>query len=211
MLAGVICGDKYHPADIVREGMDALDTGSIALDYILDASEWSRERMNGYGVIVLSKGNARSPVDLNAWLTDEVQQDLVEFVERGGGLLVVHSGTVGYKNEPLFRHLVGGAFAHHPAPGPVEVQYTGASEIPGLDPTSFTVHDEHYLMEMFHDDLSVFLTSSSPHGTQPAGWTRRQGRGRICAVTPGHYREVWLHPEYQRILERALAWCAGEQ
>jgi uncharacterized protein len=213
MIAGVICGDMYHPADVVRDGMNALDTGGIALDYIVDAAEWSRERMTRYGVIVLSKGNARSPTDLAAWLTDEIQKEFVDFVERGGGLLVIHSGTVGYKNEPVFRHLVGGGFAHHPAPGPVQVDYIGSSTLlSGLNPSPFTVHDEHYLMEMFHDDLNVFLTSTSTpeHGTQPAGWTRHQGEGRVCALTPGHYREVWLHPAYQRIIASALAWCAGD-
>jgi type 1 glutamine amidotransferase len=210
MRAGVICGDKYHPADVVIQGMNAVETGGIALDFILDAAEWSEERRRRYGVLVLSKGNARSPTDLAAWLTEEVQQGVIDHVEQGGGLLIIHSGSVGYKDEPRFRSLVGGGFARHPAPGPVEVECTNASALPGLRPVTFTVHDEHYLMEMFNDDLNIFLTSTSPHGTQPAGWTRRQGKGRVCVLTPGHYAEVWQHPEYRHLIGCALQWCAGE-
>lgn len=208
MLAGVICGDRYHPADVVMQGLNAIDTGGIPWEFVLDTVSWPREQIQRYGVVVLSKGNAKSPTDYEAWLTPEVQQDFVDFVERGGGLLLIHSGTVGYKNEPILRNLVGGGFASHPAPCPVQVDFTDTDALPGLHPQSFTVHDEHYIMEMYHDDMKVFATSTSPHSTQPAGWTREQGKGRVCVLTPGHFAEVWLQPDYQHTIERAFRWCA---
>jgi type 1 glutamine amidotransferase len=52
----------------------------------------------------------------------------------------------------------------------------------------------------------VFLTTRSSHGLQPAGWTRCEGRGRVCALTPGHFAEVWLHPGFQRLLVNAVHW-----
>jgi type 1 glutamine amidotransferase len=53
----------------------------------------------------------------------------------------------------------------------------------------------------------VFMTTSSEHGTQPAGWTRTEGEGRVCVLSPGHNAEVWLHPSFQALLRSALLWC----
>jgi type 1 glutamine amidotransferase len=206
MRVGVICDDKYHPADVVIHGLNALNTENIVFDFITDTSSWSASSGDDYDIIVLSKGNGKSPVDTTPWLIGDIPQGFVTFVEQGGGLFVIHSGTVGYRNDLCLRTLIGGGFAHHPAPGPVLVEYSGNPTIPGMHPSTFTVHDEHYLMEMFHDDLEVFLTSTSKDGTQPAGWTRTQGKGKVCVVTPGHYSEVWSHPEYQHILLQALSW-----
>ena len=46
------------------------------------------------------------------------------------------------------------------------------------------------------------------YGTQPGGWTRTEGAGQVCMLTPGHNAEVWLHPSYQVLLGNALRWCA---
>ena len=46
-------------------------------------------------------------------------------------------------------------------------------------------------------EADVFMTATSEHGTQPGGWTRTEGAGRVCMLTPGHNVEVWLHPSYQ--------------
>ena len=46
---------------------------------------------------------------------------------------------------------------------------------------------------------------------RPGGWTREEGTGRVCVLTPGHNVEVWLHPIYQALLGNTLRWCgAGE-
>jgi len=63
---------------------------------------------------------------------------------------------------------------------------------------------------LYNDDLNQFMTSTSPDSVQPAGWTRQQGKGRVGVLTPGHYREVWLNPEYSRTIGTVLRWCIGE-
>jgi type 1 glutamine amidotransferase len=55
----------------------------------------------------------------------------------------------------------------------------------------------------------VFLTTVSEHGTQPGGWTRLEGQGRVCVLAPGHNLEVWLAPAYQTLIANALRWCGG--
>ncbi len=212
MKASVLCGDRWHPAEIVREGLEPLRTADITLDFTTEPEEWSPERIAAYEVLVLCKscGKSATPAanEDRDWLTDEIQQSLRGYVEQGGGLLVCHSGTVGYREKPTIFGLVGGVFDHHPPHSDVTLRYSGGFGRADGEPTTIQIHDEHYFVSTTND-IAVFLNSESEKGTQPAGWTRRQGKGRVCVLTPGHFVDVWLHPVYQQTLRDALAWCAG--
>jgi hypothetical protein len=70
----------------------------------------------------------------------------------------------------------------------------------------FTEIDEHYLMELDDAGADVFMTASSEYGTQPAGWTRVEGEGRVSVLSPGQNAEVWLQPSCQA-LHNTLPWC----
>ena len=55
--------------------------------------------------------------------------------------------------------------------------------------------------------VDLFLHTTSQHGTEPAGWTRTHGTGRMCVLTTGHNPEVWQQPSYRSLLRNCLAWC----
>jgi len=74
------------------------------------------------------------------------------------------------------------------------------------DVAAFTLTDEHYFIDLDDAGADVFLTTTSEHGSQPGGWTRVEGKGRICVLTPGHNLEVWLQPSFQTLL---LMRCSG--
>jgi len=204
----VLCDDYWHPACTPRAGLAPLNGAGYAFDFIEHAADWSAARMAAYPVVLLTKSNNISAADKTLWMTDDVQQAFVDYVRAGGGLLAVHSGTAEYQETPVLRRLLGGVFAHHPKQCPVTVEpLTGHPLTAGVE--AFTVQDEHYFMDMDDVGVDLFLTASSQHGVQPAGWTRREGDGRVAVLTPGHNLEVWLEPAYQTLLHNALRWCAG--
>jgi type 1 glutamine amidotransferase len=202
----VLCDDFYHPARIPRQGLAALGEAEFRFDWIEDAHDWSAARMSAYPLVLLTKSDNVSAADRTPWMTDAVQAAFLEYVQAGGGLLAVHSGTAEYANKPVLRSLLGGVFDHHPEQCPVTVEpQAGHALCAGSQP--FTLQDEHYFMAMEAAPLEVFVTTRSEHGSQPGGWTRTQGRGRVAVLTPGHNLEVWLHPSYQALLRNALRWC----
>jgi type 1 glutamine amidotransferase len=162
--------------------------------------------MNEFSLVVVAKANQRCAADRRPWLTPETQSIFREFVRRGGGLLIVHGGAC-YKDLPEMRGVAGGAFLRHPEQCAVTIEPQAGSPLTA-DVRPFTVFDEHYEMALDAPDAEVFLRSRSEHGVQPAGWTRTEGDGRVCVLTPGHNLEVWLHPGFQAILRHALKWCA---
>jgi type 1 glutamine amidotransferase len=201
----VLCDDKWHPARVVRAGVAALGTEEFTFEVIEDARMWSAAQMARYPLVLLAKANHISATENVPWITPDVEEAFVSYVRGGGGLLVVHSGTI-VRETPTLQRLIGGTFVHHPPQCEVTITPQGYHPITeNVDP--FTVMDEHYFVES--DDLQAhyFLTTTSPHGAQEGGWWREEGEGRVCVLTPGHNAEVWLHAEFQTLLRNALLWC----
>lgn len=202
----VLTDDRHHPARIARTGLGALDDSGFTFDWIEDAGEWSAARMAVYPVVVLVKANNVSATDESKWMTPDVEAALRDYVSAGNGLLTIHSGTAGYRDTTVLRSLLGGVFVRHPKQCPVTVEPKAGHPLTAGS-AAFTEVDEHYFMEMTGEPVDCFLQSSSEHGTQPAGWTRTEGAGRVCVLTPGHNVEVWLNPAYQALLHNGLRWC----
>jgi type 1 glutamine amidotransferase len=202
----VLCDDIWHPAETVRHGLCALD-GGFSFEFLEDGAAWTAERMNTFPLTVLAKANITSSKTADPWLTSETQSVFADYVRRGNGLVVIHAGAARYDTLPVMTALIGGRFVRHPDPCSVTVEpVVGHLLTVGVEP--FTVQDEHYFMAMAAAPADVFLHSRSAHGVQPAGWTRYEGDGRVCLLTPGHQLEVWLHPAYQKLLLNALSWTA---
>jgi uncharacterized protein len=207
MRALVLCDDYWHPARTPRTGLAPLEAEGFAFNWIEDAREWSSDLMTAYPLVVLTKSNNISAVDRAPWVIREVEVALRDYVRKGNGLLVIHSGSADYREQTILRSLLGGVFASHPPQCPVTIEPRSSHPIAaGIDP--FTVFDEHYFMDFDDPQAEVIMTTRSEHGAQPGGWTRSEGNGRVCLLTPGHNLEVWLHPTYQALLHNALHWCS---
>jgi len=204
----IICDDYWHPARTVRDGLTTLSNPDLAFDWVENAADWSAERMAAYPVVLFAKSDNVSAADQSAWVTDAVQDAFVSYVRQGGGLLAVHSGTV-YAQKPVMRGLIGGAFLRHPKQCPVTVEPKEGHPL-AAGSTPFTLVDEHYMMALDDPQADVFVTTTSEHGTQPGGWTRIEGEGRVCVLTPGHNVEIWQHPSFQALLVNSLHWCSGQ-
>ena len=202
----VLCDDSAHPASLTRDGLAGLGDGGHQFDWCEDPDQWSAERMDSYPLVIFSKANNRSRADSAPWATEETGKAFADYVQRGNSVLFLHSGTALYDDAPSLCRLMGGVFAGHPAPCPVTVEpYDGHPLTAGSE--AFTLPDEHYQMAMNDPNVDLFLETVSEHGTQPAGWTRTEGDGRVCVLTPGHYLDIWHHPSYQTLLNNSLAWC----
>jgi type 1 glutamine amidotransferase len=222
----LLCDDYWHPGKVPIEGVSPLAEKGFQFDTITDANNFKPDTLSQYPVVILSKCDEVSQTDKQSWKTESVQQAFIDFVEGGGGLVVIHTGTVPGKHTPALDRLLGCRFIGHPNECPVTVQPIKphpVTEGVGM----FCENDEHYRLEILAPDADVLIASYSPsqgdenkyeedpyHNTPasicPAGYVRTQGKGRVCVLTPGHLLAVWHNPQFQRILSNALHWCAGE-
>lgn len=260
MKVQVLCGDAWHPAEMIQRGLQFLadetqPSGRLELpllhemeeragerrgvsisesccskplsplgqgegdasclegeslrfkfEFISEASQWSPASLNNFRIVIVAKGNHVSSSNQIPWLTTSNQSAFRDFVRSGGGLFAIHGGVC-YRNVPEMRGVTGGAFLNHPDQCPVTVEPKPRHALTH-DVDAFTETDEHYQMVLDDAHADVFLRSRSHHGKQPAGWTRIEGAGRVCILTPGHNPEVWCNPNFQTLLRNGLRWLA---
>ena len=223
----VICDDFWHHDKVVVAGLEPLKGREFDFDVISDMTGFDPNVLSNYDVVLLAKGDHITQSNEESWQSETVQKAFVNYVENGGGLLVVHAGTIpSFKTDSsVLNNLIGCKFDFHPNNSPTTVQPLKPHPVvEGVN--TFIETDEHYHIEILKEDADIFLASYSPAQGSPekyesepyfnikewictAGYTRTQGKGRICVLTPGHCVEVWLNPEYQKMLANALHWCSA--
>ena len=132
---------------------------------------------------------------------------LEAFLNRGGGLVAVHSAAASFKGEPRFETLLGGRFSRHGAVGRFSVQPGPGQEFNFSVQSPFWLRDERYLHETCAD-IRVCYTSIQGGAPEPFAWTRRQGAGRVFYCAAGHTLAGLRHPSVQQILLDGLSWAA---
>ncbi|MCL1843420.1 MAG: ThuA domain-containing protein [Defluviitaleaceae bacterium] len=225
----LLCDDFYHPGQIPADGLKPMEAKGFNIDVISDATGFNPEILANYNGVVLCKCDHISQKNKAPWKTPAVQAAFVKYVETGGGLLVVHNGTVPGENEngnfttEIIDNLVGCRFVFHPNNCRVTTAILKPHPITeGVE--IFHEIDEHYKVKILDSNADILAASysdaqgdagkydtepyfNSPPCIAPAAYVRTQGKGRVCVLTPGHTLEVWFNPQFQKLLENALRWC----
>lgn len=221
----LICDDHYHPGDVPVNGTLPLKEKGFDIVVQFEAAKLDLKTLQQYPVIILSKSDKVTLEENSNWKRGEIQQAFIEYVEKGGGLVVTHSGTVGGKESDPLDQLIGCRFKYHPKACSVFIQPLKPHPVTnGI--TAFRETDEHYRIEILQNDIDVLAASYSPRQDEeetgddpfkkagdwigPACYVRTRASGRICVLTPGHNLAVWHNTNFQKMLENALNWCAGK-
>lgn len=154
--------------------------------------------------------------------TAQRKKQLAGYLERGGGLVLIHSSTwTKPEADPEVAALVGiGGFARY-RHGEVRVE-VAAPEHPicrGL-PQTLVLHDEPYWPPTPSVDtnhvivLAVSHEKTDPEDSQkepqPLFWSYSVGEGRIFGCVLGHYMWTFDDPWFRLWLLRGIAWASGD-
>ncbi|NDV62859.1 ThuA domain-containing protein [Puniceicoccales bacterium CK1056] len=208
----VLCDDRYHPGNVVTDGLQFLRGAGHVLEFATAASTGTLSKAMA-DLIILCKGQIEgNECGEGLWMDAELEKWFVEFVRSGGKLLVVHSGVVIEEKNRAFRSLVGGSFSHHPEACPI-VYSTVGDFLTGAGIDDMEVHDEHYFIDLAveKESLEIFLEGRSNHGCQPAGWFRKEGSGLVGVLTPGHFPAVWRQPHFKQLLTLCIDRLGGSR
>ena len=220
----MLCDDLWHPAEVIERGIYGLGDGAYSFDVVKSAKDiLTPKRLEQYDAVIIAKSNNVNAANTAPWFEESVTEvgpeEFRAYLERGGGIVFVHSGTcigerfLGDADERFKKPARGMQALHgctmngHPLRCNCDIYVTDPDSplTEGVD--AFTVHDEHYQISDLAGDAQVFLQwDSAPGGTQPAGWTRKIYGGRIVVLTPGHTLDVWENPEFRKLLVNAIEW-----
>jgi putative heme-binding domain-containing protein len=173
------------------------------------AWEWpSKEQFQTANAIVFYFWN-------HDWSAERYRQ-LDEYLERGGGVVVLHAATIADQAPEQLAERIGLAsqpqrtkYRHTP----LDLKIIAPANNPitlGL-PRQIHFLDEPY-WPMIGDagKVDVLAATSVDGEDRPMIWTFQKGKGRVFASILGHY--TWTHedPLFRVLVLRGLAWAMGE-
>jgi len=222
----VICGDIWHPAEIIKSGFSLLSDFYGQMTFVEDAKDiLTPSDLDAYDLVVCCKGNCLTSGSSSPWFEEGVTELMPEhfesFVKRGGGFLSIHAGNSFFETNKAetfdkpcreYINFVGCRFITHPPRCPVTYHVLNKKHPVTSGVEAFCERDEHYQIEMTADDAMILMESTSADGLKmPAAYVREMGKGRLCSLMPGHILSVWRNPEFQKLLANAVNWCLKKQ
>ena len=146
---------------------------------------------------------------------DAQKQGLLDFVEGGKGLIVVHVGVGSFDDWEDYGEIVGRIYLEGQS---TEVPY-GTFDVQIQDPDhptmrglrDFEIKDELYQrLVVRKSGLPVLVTAQGEDGVEPMVWINRLGNGRIFVTALGHGPETWRNEHYQQLLINAIRWVSRQ-
>jgi type 1 glutamine amidotransferase len=156
---------------------------------------------------------------------DLLERSVIEFVEQGKGLVVVHGAVVMLNNSKPFTEMVGAAFDYHPPNQAISVRAVDENHplvaaFKGRGP--FIHRDEPYCFKGAYANLDFrpLLIMDTEGLTDSAGrvgdmvryvaWIRAHGKGRVFYCSPSHFPESYKSPTLLSFLLDGIQYAAGD-
>lgn len=153
-------------------------------------------------------------------ISEAERRVLVDFVEGGKGLLVVHHALVDYCNWQWWgEEVVGGRWIQTGDKLPrwkttwkhdvdLKVYPVGRHPVTeGVGPLD--IRDETYKGMWLSPKNTVLMKTEDATSDGPVVWVSPYAKSRVVAIELGHDRQAHLHPGYIRLVRNAVVWAGG--
>ena len=194
----------------------AEKTGAFEVEFSKDIYKFGKKSLKEYDAVVLNNNCSVGPrrdllldvLDQDKTLTDdqrktkaaELESNLIEYVKKGGGLMVVHGAIVMQNNSMPFSEMVGGSFDYHPVQQEITLELCEPNHplVKAFGGKTFVHTDEPYLFNKAYTQknfrpLLYMDTNKLTQKTKEidekikyVSWIKRFGKGRVFYVSPSH-------------------------
>ncbi|MDG1573169.1 ThuA domain-containing protein [Robiginitalea sp. M366] len=153
-----------------------------------------------------------------------LEANLIDYVRKGGGLVLLHGGTTMQLNSMAFSEMTGGSFDYHPPQQPMTLRVADPQHniTTPFSSGSFTLIDEPYFFKnayaqkAFKPLLAMdagTLTGVKQPVTDPVryvSWIKRFGKGRVFVSAPSHNAQAFENPEFLAFLLQGMRYTLGQ-
>jgi len=146
---------------------------------------------------------------------EEARRNLREFVQSGGGLVVVHFACGAFQDWPEFRNLAGRvwdpALPGHDPFGSFQVEIVDPDHPVTREMSSFETTDELYTCLTGDLPVDVLATAKSKVDGKDhlMAFAFQYGQGKVFHSPLGHDAPAFRNPNVAELFRRAAAWTAG--
>jgi putative membrane-bound dehydrogenase-like protein len=195
----------------------------------------TKEQLDKTDVLILHAQEAG-----NIKIGDE-RKNLMEFLARGGGLVVIHAAAVS-KDHDWFKTIIGGSWHFGQTKwleAPMSLYFTDHDNAITKDISNFDIDDEiYYDMDLLPEAkiLAAAYTPNTPqlkggnkeaqaraaeavakkkavniYDIQPQVWTYEKEKYRAFTCIPGHYHRNFSHNGIRTLILRGIAWAGKRE
>jgi uncharacterized protein len=139
----------------------------------------------------------------------DFRQAVLDHVDGGRPLLVLHTGALCFDDWPGWATLIGATWSwersNHPAPGPFEVVPTAERSVAGIG--RFEVVDELYrFVEPIDSALVVAKATDDAGIDHPVAWLHDTGSARVAYNSLGHDARSLANAGHRLLLKGIVDW-----
>jgi type 1 glutamine amidotransferase len=244
LLFSLHTGFEHWVIPHTEEVFKILGTKSKGLDIIpsKDIHQFEKESLANYDAIVLN--NTCSKPDHRHLFWDqlraestgdsagvmakaqELESNLIEFVGKGGGLLLLHGGITTLNNSSKFSDLVGASFDYHPPQQQVQVKLENPNHplVAAFPQEGFSHVDEPYFYKnaysklnftplLYFDNAQIQSQRANQElksGKTYVAWIRPEGKGKVMYIAPSHNAQSFENPALLQFFLDGLKYEVGD-
>lgn len=144
--------------------------------------------------------------------TDKQAKAILDLTERGQGMVILHHAILAFPEWESYSDMCGiydRDFDYSPKQTlHVQVSDPNHPITKGLD--NWEMGDETYLMKSAGEDSTILLTVDHPNSMDVIGWSREYGNSRIFCLQSGHDNVTYSDPNFRKVLQQGIEWCAQD-
>jgi type 1 glutamine amidotransferase len=229
LVFDLITGFNHWDTPHIDEVIKALGekSGAFEVEVSSDIYKFERKNLKNYHAVVLNNNCSVGPrrnMFLDVLDQDEglsvseklktakrLEANLIKFVKKGKGLMVVHGAITMLNNSMAFSDVVGGSFNYHPAQQDVPLEMVDANHplVKAFDGKTFVHFDEPYLFKnayqkknfrplLYIDTSKLTVKKEIDERFKYVSWIKRHGKGRVFYSSPSHNAQSF---EDRRLLQ----------
>ena len=156
----------------------------------------------------------------------ELENNIINFVKKGGGLFVIHGGNTTLNNSMEFSKLLGGSFDYHPKQQAIQVRLVDPEHplVQAFPSEGFNHVDEPYFYKNAYElmDFKPLLYFNNAEiegqkkgqelteGVTYAAWIRQEGKGHVLYCSPSHNAQSFENPDLLQFILDGMQYLVGD-
>jgi uncharacterized protein len=218
----------------------AKKTGAFDVTIARDIDTFDKKNLRQYDAIILNNSNPSGPdrdlfADLLqqnssldeatiAELSAKYENNLMEYVAKGGGLMIMHGAITVQNNSEKFSAMTGGSFDYHPKQQEMHLKEVDPDHplVQAFNGKGFTHIDEPYFFKNAYFDYNfrplLYIEADKLEGVREevsnntiyVAWIKKHGKGRVFYSSPTHNAQSMDNPELLQFLLDGVQYVVGD-
>lgn len=215
-------------------------TNAFEVHVGFDISNFSKNELKKYDAVVLNNANPKGPKrdlfydllkDYSSYTEQEIlakaaeyESNLISYVNKGGGLMILHGAIVIQNNSEAFSEMTGGSFDYHPKQQEIHIKEVDKKHllVQAFHGEGLTHIDEPYFFKNAYFDYNfrplLYFKVEEIEGVKHevknninyVAWIKKYGKGRVFYSSPSHNAQSLNNPELLQFLMDGLQYTTGD-